>query len=178
MKTITIVTGNAHKLKEWQRLFPANFNFESVNLDLDEIQSLDSEAIIKDKVLRAYAKLKRPVLVEDVTAGLEKLNGLPGPFIKYFEEKLGKDALYQLAGEESPAIVTCTIAYYDGVNMFFSRGEVHGRVIAARGSNGFGFDTVFVATGQTKTFGEMEPREKDKISHRSQAVKSMIKLLS
>ncbi|HET6924566.1 MAG TPA: non-canonical purine NTP pyrophosphatase, partial [Candidatus Saccharimonadales bacterium] len=89
MKTITFVTGNPGKLAEWQRLFPADIRLESADVDLDEIQSLDLEAIAIDKAKRAYAQLQRPVLVEDVAAGLDSLGGLPGPFVKYFEKSIG-----------------------------------------------------------------------------------------
>src|SRR4051794_8967648 len=94
---LTLVTGNEHKLAEWRRLLPAGFKLENVELDLHEVQSLDLEVIIIDKVKRAYASVGKPVIAEDVSAGLDKLGGLPGPFMKFFEKQLGKDALFQLA---------------------------------------------------------------------------------
>jgi len=78
-------------------------------VDLDEIQSLDLEAIAVDKAKRAYEKVGKPVLVEDVSAGLDSMGGLPGPFIKYFEVTLGMDALYQLRkAQDEPGSATCT----------------------------------------------------------------------
>lgn len=178
MKTITLVTGNAGKLKEWQRLLPKDITLEAVDIDLDEIQSLDLEAIVIDKAKRAYEQVGKPVLVEDVAAGLVKLGGLPGPFIKYFEIALGQDALYQLAGKSGePAIVTATICYYDGVTAITARGDVAGIVVAPRGNNGFGFDVCFQPEGSTKTYAEMDSDEKDSISHRSQALKVLLKQL-
>jgi len=175
MKTITLVTGNPGKLVEWQRLFPKNITLESADIDLDEIQSMDLEAIIADKAKRAYAVIGKPVLVEDVAAGLVKLGGLPGPFIKYFELELGLDALFKLAEKEGDAaIVTCTIGYYDGSSLITARYDVEGTVVPSRGSNGFGFDRVFVPKGQTKTYGEMTPAEKDVISHRANAIKLLV----
>ena len=87
MTQIFLVTGNKNKLREWQEVLPANVQIDTVDVDLDEIQSDDPEVIVADKARRAYEKVGKPVVVEDVEAGLEKLGGLPGPFIKYFLKK-------------------------------------------------------------------------------------------
>lgn len=169
----TIVTGNKGKLAEFRRLLPDSVAFDHVAIDLPEIQSLDSNEIITAKAQAAYANLQRPVLVEDVTAGIDELGGLPGPFIKFFEQKLGKDALFMLRGETSAKVV-CTIGYYDGENMIFATGEVVGMAVAPRGNYGFGFDCCFQPEGTNKTYGEMPPEEKDAVSHRSLAVKNLM----
>jgi non-canonical purine NTP pyrophosphatase (RdgB/HAM1 family) len=178
MQTITFVTGNPGKLAEMRRLFPENVSLESADVDLDEIQSLDLTAIVKDKARRAYEHVGRPIIVEDVSAGLDKLGGLPGPFIKYFELEMGLDALYQLAGEEgATAFAICTICYYDGATYVVAQGETHGTVVAPRGDNGFGFDAVFKPEGCDKTYGELTPEEKNKVSHRGKALKVLIREL-
>lgn len=178
MKTITLVTGNKGKLAEWQRLFPAEFKLENADIDLDEIQSLDMDVIVADKARRAYEQIKKPVIVEDISAGLDNLNDLPGPFIKFFEIRLGMDALFQLAEQEGdPATVRCAVAYYDGQETIVVHSEVKGTITPTRGEGGFGFDKVFVPNGQSKTYGEMKPEEKDAISHRSIAVKELVKKL-
>lgn len=148
-----------------------------VELDLPEIQSFDAREIITDKVQRAYAEIGKPVLVEDVSAGLDKLKGLPGPFIKFFEDRLGNDALYQLAGKPAAATVVSTIGYYDGYRLVITSGTVHGTVVSARGDNGFGFDSCFLPDGQTKTYGEMTFDEKDAISHRSLSIRAFLEEL-
>ena len=175
MRTITLVTGNPGKLAEWQRLFPADFNLEAVDVDLDEIQSLDLEAIAVDKAKRAYEKVGKPVLVEDVSAGLDSMGGLPGPFIKYFEVTLGMDALYQLRkAQDEPGSATCTIAYFDGKTVLTASGTVRGTIVAPRGDYGFGFDHCFAPAGQPKAYGEMTPDEKDAVSHRALAVRQLV----
>jgi non-canonical purine NTP pyrophosphatase (RdgB/HAM1 family) len=174
MKQIYLVTGNANKLREWQAMMPDTIQLESVDVDLPEIQSDDATEIVTDKARRAYEIIGKPVVVEDVEAGLEKLNGLPGPLIKFFNAKLGKDALYKLAGKEGEkATVACTIAYYDGNEALVVRGEVNGTVVAPRG-DAFGFDIVFVPEGETQTYAEMGPEKKNKISHRSKAIKKFV----
>jgi inosine triphosphate pyrophosphatase len=175
METITLVTGNAHKLEQWQRIFPSDIPLTNTDIDLDEIQSFDPKVITEDKVKRAYAQLQKPVIVEDVSAGIDHLNGLPGPFIKFCEQQLGRSALYILAGnKESPATVTCTAAYYDGKNLLFGEGMVHGSVVPARGTEGFGFDYVFIPKGQLQTYAEMSHAQKDAISHRNLAIQDLL----
>ncbi|MDB5175560.1 MAG: putative nucleoside triphosphatase [Candidatus Saccharibacteria bacterium] len=175
MTKFYLVTGNAGKLAQYKRLLPSDIEFEPIDLDLPEIQSLDSEVLITDKAKRAYQIVQKPVVIEDVAAGLTALNGLPGPFIKFFEQRLGADALAQLATTQpAQATVSCTIGFYDGSSLLIARGTVKGTVVPARGSNGFGFDSCFVPDGQTKTFAEMTNGEKDAISHRSLAVLDLL----
>ena len=175
MHTTYIVTGNAGKLANFKRLLPTDFKFKSVDLDLPEIQSFDARVIITDKVERAYEEVGKPVLVEDVSVGIDTMNGLPGPFIKFFEKRMGKDALYQLTrGEPAVITVTSTIGYYDGAKLIITEGTVYGTAVAARGENGFGFDSCFMPDGQTKTYAEMTPDEKNAVSHRSLSVAAFV----
>lgn len=175
MKKIFLVTGNPNKLAEWRRQLPADIEIESVDVDLAEIQSIDPEEIMADKARRAYEVVGKPVVVEDVTAGLEKLGGLPGPFIKFFIKSLGGDVLHTLADSDSePAVVSCTIGYYDGKELMTVRADVKGTVVAPRGGNGFGFDGTFVPEGQSLTYAEMSDEQKDGVSHRSVAIKKFI----
>jgi non-canonical purine NTP pyrophosphatase (RdgB/HAM1 family) len=175
MNKIFLVTGNANKLEEWRRQLPSDIEIDSVDVDLPEIQSIDPEEIMADKAKRAYEATGKPVVVEDVSAGLDKLGGLPGPFVKFFIKKIGDDVLFQLAGNESePAIVSCSIAYYDGQDLFTVRGDIKGTVVASRGENGFGFDKTFVPEGQSLTYAEMSGEQKDRVSHRSAAIKLFV----
>lgn len=172
----TLCTGNVGKLAEFRRLLPASLKYDHSAIDLAEIQSLDSREIIAGKARVAYAVIGQPVVVEDVTAGIDELGGLPGPFIKFFEHQLGKDALFQLRGRTA-ATIRCTIGYYDGVTLLIATGTVHGMAVAPRGEYGFGFDTCFMPAGQAKTYGEMPPAEKDAVSHRSLAVTDLLSQL-
>jgi XTP/dITP diphosphohydrolase len=61
------------------------------------------------------------------------------------------------------------LAWPDGETQLFE-GKVYGHVVwPPRGGNGFGYDPIFVADGETLTFGEMEPAKKYAISHRTRA---------
>jgi non-canonical purine NTP pyrophosphatase (RdgB/HAM1 family) len=178
MKHIYLVTGNAHKLIEWRRLLPADIVIEPVDIDLSEIQSIDPEEIVADKARRAYEQVGKPVVVEDVSAGLEKLGGLPGPFVKFFMKQLGGDALHALAGKDGEkAVVSCTVGYYDGQQLITARADIDGTVVSMRGDHGFGFDGTFIPNGHNKTYAEMEDSEKDGVSHRAKAVELFVQKL-
>ena len=176
MPQITLVTGNPHKLKELQAVFPASLQLQSRKLELDEIQSLDLHAIISYKLHQAYETLGSPVIVEDISAELAKLNGLPGPFIKFFHEKLGRDVLYTLAGEGRVKII-CTMGYYDGQQEYIVDGVLEGDIVAPRGKEGFGFDFVVVPDGYSQTLSELGLGVKNTISHRFKAAQRLAKLL-
>lgn len=177
MKPITLVTGNPHKLAELQQIFRPQLDLLSAKLELDEIQSLDLHQIVRHKLLQAYAVVEAPVIVEDVSAELESLNGLPGPFVKFFEERLGRGALYKLGGE-SRAKITCCMGYYDGTNESIVDGVIQGRIVEPRSGEGFGFDFVFIPDGYNKTLSELGLNIKNSMSHRNKAAKLLIDKLA
>ncbi len=179
MSEILLVTGNAHKLQEWQRSMPPEVTLNSIDLDLIEIQSDDPTEIVSDKARRAYEEVGKPVIVEDVSAGLVELGGLPGPFVKFFIKKLGQSALYKLAGEKDGAlaVVSCAATYFDGSNLVSVKGDVAGKVVAPRGDSTFGFDVTFVPEGYDQTYAEMDPSLKDSISHRAVAIANLLEEL-
>jgi non-canonical purine NTP pyrophosphatase (RdgB/HAM1 family) len=147
---------------------------ESIDLDLDELQSDDPIEVVTDKVRRAYEVINRPLIVEDISAGLDSLNGLPGPFIKYFIKRMGADTLWQLASrQETAACVSCVAAYFDGQTLLTAQGDVRGTIVAPRGE-AYGFSSTFVPDGQTQTYAEMTGNAKDSLSHRSLAVAKLL----
>ncbi|MEO8784714.1 MAG: non-canonical purine NTP pyrophosphatase, partial [Candidatus Saccharimonadales bacterium] len=148
-------------------------------LDLDEIQTMDNEALVRDKLQRAYDVLKRPVIVEDVAAGLDSLGGLPGPFFKFFYQEMGAKCLLRLSKEPNEKMTaTCTTGFYDGQIMLLSSGVLHGTVVEPRGTNGFGFDSVIVPDGHSRTMAQMDPLQKREISHRGQAARQLIEQIA
>jgi len=172
MKEITLVTGNPNKLEEFREILP-ELAFESVALDLEEIQSLSLEEIAEKKAHAAYAQLQKPIVVEDVGFFLEHWNGLPGPFIKYFEQAFPKESLIKLLGnaENRRGYAKAVIAYYDGETLIMAEGVEYGTVTTeTKAGDGFGFDFQFIPEGHSKTFSEMGLVEKSKRSHRRRAV--------
>ena len=166
---IVFVTSRAEKAREAERL---GFSIERLDVELSEPQALDPSDIVAEKARSAYAMLSRPVLVEDSGLAIRAWGGFPGALVKWVEASAGVPALPRMldAFEDRSATAICAIAYYDGGEIVTARGEARGSIAAApRGSDGFGWDTVFVPEGSDRTFAEMAPAEKDRVSHRRRA---------
>lgn len=149
MKQPVFVTGNLDKVRYLKRTL--DIDLEHHNLDLDEIQSTDPKEIAEHKVRQAYAILKRPVLIEDTSSGFNALNGLPGPFMKYFlqmEDAQEKMCRMLDAFDDRSAYATAVYAYFDGTKLEIFVGRLDG-VIAdhPRGDGGFGWDSIFEPEG-------------------------------
>ncbi|HTE57271.1 MAG TPA: non-canonical purine NTP pyrophosphatase [Verrucomicrobiae bacterium] len=179
MSDIYVVTGNANKLAELQAIFPPELALKCAAIEIPEIQG-EPHAIVEDKLAWAYETLGQPVIVEDVSVELDCLNGLPGPFIKHFEEKLGKTALWELARhyDNRAATVRCTMGYFDGADKEIVDGAVRGTIVSPRGTRGWGFDFVFMPDGHDKTNAQMDVSQKNQISHRASAARALAAKLS
>jgi XTP/dITP diphosphohydrolase len=166
------VTGNPNKVREASEIL--GLTLESVQVDgLFEIQSPDIDAVVRHKVEQAYSILKCPVMVEDSALVFHAWNGLPGTLVKWFEETVSCDGLLKMLKgfDDRGATAICCFAVYDGKDMKIVRGEVKGSMsINIRGSNGFGWDVIFIQEGYEQTYGEMLPNEKNSISHRKRAL--------
>ena len=182
LSEITLVTGNADKLAEWQAIFGNQLELKNKALDIEEIQGDgDLQRILEHKARAAYDALQSPVIVEDIALCIDKFSGMPGPFVKYFlKDKASKSALWNLVGhEESRATIICSAAFYDGNQLTTAEGRVDGYIVKPRGERGFGFDFTFQPYGgDTRTFAEMSLEEKNAISHRTLAIKSLLEKLS
>jgi non-canonical purine NTP pyrophosphatase (RdgB/HAM1 family) len=177
MTNVTLVTGNPNKLRELRAVFPEVIGLSSQKIDLVEPQTLELAEIVGSKLLSAYEQVGGPVIVEDVSAELDCLNGLPGTFIKFFEQRLGKDALYRLSHEGAGVTIRCLMGFYDGTIQQLCEGTVKGTIVAPRGESEFGFDAVIIPEGYTKTFAELGQDVKNRISHRAKAAREMAMFL-
>jgi inosine triphosphate pyrophosphatase len=172
------ITGNDSKFQEISAIVP---DLEQLKLDLDEIQSLDPKVVIEHKLTQAAAHHDGEFIVEDTTLSLSCLKGLPGTFIKWFEETLGIDGIAALAmkHEDRSAVARVTIGYRDaaGEHHYFM-GEIEGDIVPPRGSNKFGWNPIFQPKGESRTFGEMTFEEKNHISMRGIAARKLFAHLS
>ena len=110
---ITFITGNQKKADYLARYL--GLPVSHVKLDLDELQSMDLKEIVGHKVRQAYEKIKTPVIVEDVSLEFEALGGLPGPFIKFFIERLSFESICSMLNDKNrKATARCVFGYYDG----------------------------------------------------------------
>jgi inosine triphosphate pyrophosphatase len=143
------ITGNQNKADYLSQT--VGIQLEHQKLDLDEIQSSDPKIVIEHKVRQAYDLIKKPVLVEDTSLGFTSIDGLPGPFIKFFVD--ADDGLENLCRildgfPDRSARATVIYGYYDGTQLKLIEGGVDG-VIAAypRGEGGYGWDQIFEPEG-------------------------------
>lgn len=177
MSKITFVTGNKNKFAEAIQIIP---DLEMHNLDLVEIQEIDSQKIIEAKLSEARKQLSGNLIVEDSTLSLDALGGLPGPLIKWFEKTIGIVGLYNICNlnKNYDAIAKVTIGFMGENNTLnYFEGEIKGKIVSPRGENGFGWDTIFEPAGQNKTFAEMSAEEKNKISMRKIAFQKLADFL-
>jgi len=177
-KVITIVTGNANKLKEIKAILGDQFPHELVinGADLPEYQG-DSDTVSRLKCKSAYELIKGPVIVEDTSLCFNALGGLPGPYVKWFLKNIGSEGMHKLliGFNDYSAQAMATLAYCESENgqVHLFKGVTEGCIVPPRGKGGFGWDTCFQPVGYDKTYGEMTAEEKNTISHRKRAIEAM-----
>lgn len=174
---IYFVTTNMKKYLEIKEIFP---DLQIKNFELSEIQELNYEKIVRDKLKKASKKFPGlDLIVEDTGLHLDCLNGFPGPFIKWFLKKNSFEEIYQMAHKlgNQKAKAKAVIGYLDSLNekhIFY--GEINGKIVPPQGG-GFGWDCIFQPEGYDSTFAEMPRDEKNRISHRSIAVRNLKEFL-
>lgn len=166
MKGVVFVTGNQHKADYVARLLDMPIDHQK--LDLDEIQSVDSAVVGAYKARQAYKLIGRPVLIDDFGMAFEALDGLPGPFIKFFIEiNDGLEKLCRLLDpfESRAATAICTMAYCDENGLKVFRRNVEGVIVDhPRGSLGIGTDSIFAPLGYDgRTRAELSQKEYNEV---------------
>ena len=167
---IYFITGNKNKFLEVKAILPY---VEQLELDLEEIQEIDAHKIIEAKMQEAKKHHKGNFIIEDTSLYLDCLNGLPGPLIKWFLQKLGNGGIYKIVEKfgDNKAEAKTLIGFSDNSgNIQFFQGIVKGEIVKPSGETSFGWDPIFQPKGYKKTFQEMTKEEKNKISMRSMAV--------
>lgn len=175
---LRLVTGSAEKLEEARRIL--GFPLRAVALDLPEVQELDIGRVLQAKLAEARQRLSGPLAVEESALELEGWNGFPGPLVKWMLRALGAEGLARvaLAAGSGRALARCRILASDGERAWSGEGTVAGQlVLPPRGTNGFGWDPVFVPDGETRTFGELPAEVKDTIGHRGKAWRALLEAL-
>jgi non-canonical purine NTP pyrophosphatase (RdgB/HAM1 family) len=170
---IVFLTGNKNKFEEARQMIS---DLEQLEVELTEIQGTDSKEVIVHKLKEGRKVVKGNFIVEDTSLCLECLNGLPGPLIKWFLKTIGNEGLAKIAesfgNTNAEAKVVIGLAKEDGSNEFFE-GVAKGKVVKPRGETTFGWDPIFQPEGYDKTYAEMGPEEKNKISSRKIAFQKL-----
>jgi len=174
MKTY-FITKNKGKFREVSSIFPG---IKQLEIELPEIQEIDPEKIIQEKIKQAKKNYDGNFIVEDTSLYIESLNGLPGPLIKWFMKTLGNEGIYKLIKKTDNFKARAeTIIGYSNKEIKFFKGSTIGKIVSPNGKEGFGWDPIFQPEGHKKTFAEMSPKEKNKISMRRKALNEFEKFL-
>lgn len=193
MAKILVATANRGKLGEIQALLaelPLALVIPSdLGLSLEVAETGDTYAVNAALKATAFARLSGLLaLADDSGLEVDALGGLPGVRSARFSPLPGAtDAdrrsylLQELAGKAPPwkARFHCTVALADpaGEVVFFD-GDCPGEIIPTeRGTNGFGYDPIFLLPGLGRTMAELSMDEKNQLSHRARAVRAAIPTL-
>ena len=191
---IFFATSNSHKVSEaaailgplGHRVQPLLLNGRP--LELVEPQAEGIEEVARSKLEQAVEATsgmlgsQTAILVEDSGLFVDSLGGFPGPFSSYAESTIGLQGILSLMeGVESRGAEYRAVAVlgFEGETLR-SSGSCKGVIsTTASGSNGFGYDPIFVPEeGDGRTCGELSPHEKSQVSHRARALKGLSELLN
>lgn len=178
LPAITFVTSSTRKFQEAVALVGDDAPFRLVRqaVDLPELQG-EPRDIILAKCRAAASATSGPVICEDVSLHFSALNGLPGPYIKWFMDKIGHEGLNNLlaAYEDKSATAVCELAFAKDTRSdpVIFQGICFGRIVPPRarddGEGSFCWDAIFEPCGSSLTFAEMTPALKNLLSHRARA---------
>ncbi|OLQ51579.1 non-canonical purine NTP pyrophosphatase [Bacillus licheniformis] len=193
MKEAIIATHNPGKVKEFKEILePKGYDVKSLaEIGLtEEIEetghTFEENAILKaEAVARAVNKM---VIADDSGLSIDNLGGKPGVYsARYAGEQKDDQAnidkvLSELKGiekEQRTARFRCALAVsIPGEETKTVEGHVEGYIAEEpRGEYGFGYDPIFIVKDKDKTMAELTSDEKNKISHRADALKKLSKLL-
>ena len=190
---LVLASNNRHKMTEVRRILgareltirtPAELG---VTFSYDETgSSYDQNALGKARHL--FSLVQRPIIADDSGLAVAALNGAPGVRSARFGppgavlDDSGRTAylLSLLEGEtqRDAAFVCCVAVILDQHRMVMVQESVAGQItVEARGAAGFGYDPVFLVPELGRTMAELQPEEKDAVSHRGRALRRCRTLL-
>ncbi len=186
---LLFATSNEHKISELKGILPGYTikSLRDVGIDEDipeDGETLEENALIKAKYL--FDKTGLISLSEDTGLEVDALDGSPGVHTaRYAGDQRSPDdnmnkLLQELQGKQNrSAQFRTVICYYDGIEPLFFTGIVRGVIAESRsGTEGFGYDPVFIPEGYEDTFAVLDIEIKNKISHRARAVASLMDFLN
>ena len=187
MNKIVFATNNANKLREAAEILaPLGIEVISqreagVDCEPDENGTTFAEnAMIKAKAV--YDIVKIPVFADDSGLCVDALDGRPGVYSARYAPKGQEcakllDEMKDISDDKRTASFQCVIAYVDENRSFTVNGACLGKIgYEEKGTNGFGYDPVFVRGD--KTMAEMTAEEKNAVSHRGAALTALYKMLA
>lgn len=187
---LVLATRNPHKTREFRELLGNEFNLADLGgfpeLELPPETGKTFEQNARLKALSVSQSVEQIVIADDSGLEVDALDGAPGIYSARYAGESATDAanvdklLRALEGvAKRSARFRCAIAIARaGTVLATVEGVAEGTIAdSPRGDCGFGYDPIFQPVGFDKTFAEMPPELKNKISHRAKAVAAMIKAL-
>ncbi len=169
---IRFVTKNPHKAREVEAILgDIGVSIVHAPLKIHEIQTEDIQDIVRDKLLKAFNQIGRPVFIEHTGLYIDSLQGFPGGLTQVFWDKLEADKFSELLGrlENTSLTAKTVIAYCDAKKTYIFEGEVEGNIAPEpKGDRAFQWDCVFIPKGYQETFAELGEK-KNEISMRKLA---------
>lgn len=188
---LAIATNNQHKLQEIRAILGDSFeellSLQDLGIDVDVEETgttLEENALIKARAILALSGIA--TLADDTGLMVDALNGAPGVYSARYAGEEHNDAknrallLKNLDGVKDRSAHFATVialCYPDGKTLTAS-GCVNGEILLSeRGTEGFGYDSLFFSTELGKTFAEATQAEKNSVSHRGRALRAMLELV-
>ena len=193
IKKLVIGTNNRGKLKEIKNLLPRNIETSSISYlkiksPRENGNNFQQNSLIKSKYFSKKTNLI--CLADDSGLEIDLLNKNPGIYSarwggknsdfnkaikRVYKELQKKDKNWKLKKIKARFVCALSISYLNK-KIICVIGKVEGRIAhKPRGTNGFGYDSIFIPSNKKKTFGQMKSSEKYKIDHRFQAFKKLKK---
>ncbi|AEA23759.1 Nucleoside-triphosphatase rdgB [Pseudonocardia dioxanivorans CB1190] len=193
MTALLVATRNTAKLSELRRLLDAS-DLGGIALwglrDVEEFpEAPETGATFQENALAkardAAAATGMPAVADDSGLAVDALNGMPGVFSARWSGRHGDDEanldlvlgqIHDVPDERRGAALVCAAALVvPGGDETVVVGEWRGRLVRERrGTNGFGYDPIFVPDGEQRTSAELAPEEKDAASHRGIAMRALL----
>lgn len=189
---ILIATKNIGKVLELEKLLEDSaFNLRSLNEFPDVADVKETGATFAENAVlkaREYSrKTNLWALADDSGLEVEVLDGAPGVFSARYAgenasdaEKIGKllNELQEKDNRSARFVCVMALANETGEIIHLAEGICNGKIaLSASGTNGFGYDPIFIPEGFTQTFGELSADVKREISHRARAIRKIIRFL-
>jgi len=156
---IRFVTNNPHKAREVETILgDIGVSIVDVSLKIHEIQTEDIHDIVKDKIIKAFEMIGRPVFIEHTGLYINSLQGFPGGLTQVFWDKLKADNFSKLLGDldDTKLEAKTVIAFCDSKKIHVFEGCIEGKISPEpRGNRDFQWDCVFIPKGYDKTFAEL-----------------------
>jgi XTP/dITP diphosphohydrolase len=189
-KQVVLATRNQGKVREFERLFaPLGWEIHSLASypDVPEVIE-DGETFAANAIKKAVTiaeALGMAAVADDSGLEVDALDGRPGVYsARYAGEKASDEEnwrkllleLKDVPLEKRTARFRCVLAYVEpGGEPILASGTCEGVILSEpAGTNGFGYDPVFFLPGRMCTMAQLDPAEKNRISHRAQAMQSLL----